>query len=74
MRKVSKEDNKSYYERKCVGRVVELIEAIDDPYTPKPIGSKFYVESVDDIFQLHGYWLDGGSMAIDTENDKFWVI
>ena len=74
LREVGKEDKKSYYESQYVGRVIELVEAIDDPYTPKEVGSKFYVESVDDILQLHGYWLNGGSMAVDAENDKYRVV
>ena len=74
LREVGKEDKKSYYESQYVGRVIELVEAIDDPYTPKEVGSKFCVESVDDILQLHGYWLDGGSIAVDVEVDKFIIV
>lgn len=68
------EQKKRMCEEKYVGRIIELTEAIDDPYTPKGIGSKFYVESVDDILQLHGYWHNGGSMAVDVEVDKFIIV
>lgn len=74
LKRVSNEDKKCHYEEKYVGKVIEMTEVINDPYTPKAVGSKFYVESVDDIFQLHGYWLNGGSMAVDAENDKYRVV
>lgn len=68
------EQKKRMCEEKYVGKIIELTEPIDDPYTPKTKGSRFYVDSVDDILQLHGYWLDGGSMAVDVEVDKFIIV
>lgn len=58
------------------GTIVELIEPIDDKYSPKPAGSKFKVDYVDDALQLQGHWLPpaSGSIAIIIEQDKFKVI
>lgn len=70
-------NKKAVYEaRYPAGTVVELTEPIDDPYTPKPIGARFRVDSVDDAFQLHGSWLppNQGSMAIDIEYDHFKIV
>lgn len=72
--KFTKEQKKAMYEARYVGRTVELTEALDDPYTPKPVGVKFHVTSIDDELQLHGSWEDGGSMAIVIEHDHFKVV
>lgn len=71
--KITSAQKKAMYEARYVGRVIELTEAIEDPYTPKPAGSRFHVTSVDDCYQLHGYWEDGGSMAVNVELDHFKV-
>lgn len=65
-----------YSARYPKGTIVELIEPIDDEYSPKPVGSRFKVEYVDDALQLHGVWLPpaSGSIAIIIEQDKFKVI
>lgn len=72
--KITNAQKKAMYEARYVGRVIELTESIEDPYTPKPIGSRFHVTSVDDCYQLHGYWEDGGSMALIPEIDKFGIV
>lgn len=69
--------SKEFYEAKYPkGTIVELTEAIDDPYTPKPVGARFKVNFVDDALQLHGCWLspNRGSMAIDIEHDEFRIV
>ena len=45
-------------------------------YSPKPVGSRFKVDYIDDALQLHGVWLppQSGSMAIIIEQDKFKVV
>ena len=43
---------KVYSARYPKGTIVELIEPIDDEYSPKPVGSRFKVEYVDDALQL----------------------
>lgn len=65
-----------YSARYPKGTIVELIESIDDEYSPKPVGSRFKVEYVDDALQLQGHWLPpaSGSIAIIIEQDKFKVI
>ena len=56
--------------------IVELTEPIYDKYSPKPVGSRFKVDYVDDALQLQGHWLPpaSGSIAIIIEQDKFKVI
>lgn len=54
--------------------IIELTADIDDPYTPKKAGDRFRVSGIDDALQLHGSWLNGGSMAIDIEQDSFRVV
>lgn len=65
-----------YSARYPKGTIVELTEPIADKYSPKPIGSRFKVECVDDALQLQGVWLPpaSGSIAIIIEQDKFKVI
>lgn len=55
------------------GTIVELTEAIEDEFSPKPVGARFKVDFVDDQLQLHGSWLppERGSMAIVIEHDHF---
>lgn len=68
-------DKKAYYAaRYPAGTIVELLEDIDDPYTPKKAGDRFRVSGIDDALQLHGSWLNGGSMALDIERDSFKVV
>jgi hypothetical protein len=70
-------NNKDYYKDLYPkGTVIELIESIDDPYTPKPSGSRFVVDGVDDICQLTGHWLppQTGSISVIIEHDKFRVV
>ena len=56
------------------GTVLELTAPINDKYTPKEVGDRFIVSSVDDIGQIHGRFLSGGSMAIIPEVDKFIIV
>ena len=70
-------DKKAVYSaRYPKGTIIELIEPIDDKYSPKPVGSRFKVDYVDDALQLQGHWLPpaSGSIAIIIEQDKFKVI
>lgn len=70
-------DKKEVYSaRYPKGTIVELTEPIDDKYSPKPVGSRFKVDYVDDALQLQGHWLPpaSGSIAIIIEQDKFKVI
>lgn len=70
-------DKKTVYEmRYPKGTVVELTAPIEDTYTPKAAGSRFKVDFIDDILQLHGSWLppESGSMAIDIERDNFRIV
>ena len=53
------------------GSVLELLEKIKDPYTPKYSGEIFTVRGIDDLGQIHGLWESGGSIAIIPEEDKF---
>ena len=65
-----------YAMRYPAGTVIELTAPIDDTYTPKPAGSRFLVESIDDMLQLHGSWLppERGSMAVSVEEDSFKIV
>ena len=56
------------------GTVLELTATINDEFTPKDIGDRFIVNGVDDIGQIHGRFLSGGSMAIIPEVDKFKIV
>lgn len=70
-------DKKEIYAmRYPAGTIVELLAPIDDKYSPKPKGSRFKVEYVDDILQLHGRWLEpqSGSLAISIEEDRFKIV
>lgn len=69
--KVSKEYIEARFPQ---GAMLELLEQIDDPYTPKAKGERFIVSGVDDIGQIHGSWISGGSMAIDFYKDKFKIV
>ena len=49
MIKLDKVQKKAMYEARYPrGTVVELTQAIDDEYSPKPAGSRFRVEFIDD--------------------------
>lgn len=68
-------EKKAVYEARYPrGTIVELTADIDDPYTPKKAGDRFRVSGIDDALQLHGSWFNGGSMAIDIEQDSFRVV
>ena len=70
-------DKKAVYSARYPhGTIIELTEPIQDPYAPKPAGSRFKVDCVDDALQLQGVWLPpaSGSIAIIIEQDKFKVI
>lgn len=56
------------------GTVLELTSPIDDPYTPKQVGDKFVVSGIDDSLQIHGHWLNGGSMALVFGVDEFRIV
>lgn len=59
------------------GTVIELTEPIEDSYGGgKPAGSRFRVDYVDDMSQLHGVWLppQSGSIAVLIEHDKFKIV
>lgn len=65
-----------YEARYPKGTIIELTAPIEDPFTPKPIGARFKVDSIDDQYQLHGSWLppEEGSIAINIEKDHFKVV
>ena len=70
-------DKKAVYSaRYPKGTIIELIEPIDDKYSPKPAGSRFKVEYVDDALQLQGSWLApaSGSIAVIIEQDSFKIV
>ena len=70
-------DKKAVYSaRYPKGTIIELIEPIDDKYSPKPAGSRFKVDYVDDAFQLQGVWLppQSGSIAVLIEKDSFKIV
>ena len=46
-------DKKAVYTaRYPKGTIIELVEPLEDPYAPKPVGSRFKVDCVDDALQL----------------------
>lgn len=68
---------KSYLEKMYPkGTILELIEDMDDKFTPKPAGSRFKVDFADDFSQLHGTWLpsQSGSVAVIVGVDKFRIV
>jgi len=71
-------DKKALYSmRYPKGTIIELTEAMEDKYCGgKTAGSRFKVDYVDDMLQLHGVWLppQSGSLAVIIEHDKFKVI
>jgi hypothetical protein len=71
-------DKKDYYRAKYPrGTVIELTEAIEDPYGgSKPVGARFEVDGVDDMLQLQGKWLppERGSIAVIIGHDKFKIV
>lgn len=72
--KFTKEQKKAMYEARYVDRTVELMQPIDDPYTPKQVGARFHITGIDDELQAHGRWEDGGSMALVIECDSFKIV
>lgn len=70
-------DKKAVYSSRYPhGTIIELTEPIQDPYSPKPVGSRFKVDYVDDALQLQGVWLSpqSGSIAVIIEKDKFKIV
>lgn len=70
-------DKKAVYSARYPhGTIIELTESIQDPYSPKPVGSRFKVDYVDDALQLQGVWLPPqfGSIAVIIEKDKFKIV
>ena len=71
-------DKKALYSmRYPKGTIIELTEAMEDKYCGgKPAGSRFKVDYVDDMLQLHGVWLppQSGSIAVIIEKDKFKIV
>ena len=70
-------DKKAVYSARYPhGSIIELTEPIQDPYSPKPVGSRFKVDYVDDALQLQGVWLppQSGSIAVIIEKDKFKIV
>lgn len=70
-------DKKAVYSARYPhGTIIELTEPIQDPYSPKPVGSRFKVDYVDDALQLQGGWLPPqfGSIAVIIEKDKFKIV
>ena len=65
-----------YMARYPKGTIIELVEPLEDPYAPKPVGSRFKVNCVDDALQLQGVWLppQSGSIAVIIEKDKFKIV
>ena len=65
-----------YMARYPKGTIIELVELLNDPYAPKPVGSRFKVDCVDDALQLQGVWLppQSGSIAVIIEKDKFKIV
>ena len=53
---------------------LRLTAPIEDKYTPKEIGDIFKVSHIDDKMQIHGSWLNGGSMAIIIGEDEFEIV
>lgn len=58
------------------GVVLELTEALEDPYSPKPKGARFLVEYVDDGFNIHGSWQEpaSGGLCLIVGVDKFRIV
>lgn len=70
-------NKKAVYEARYPhGTIIELTEPIEDEYSPKPVGSRFRVDYVDDALHLHGHWLPParGSIAVIIEHDKFKIV
>ena len=65
-----------YMARYPKGSVLELTAPIDDPYSPKPVGSRMRVEYIDDALQIHGECLApaSGSIAVIIEQDSFKIV
>lgn len=73
----TKIDKQAYYSmRYPSGTIIELTAPIEDKYSPKPIGARFKVDSVDSMLQLHGHWLppERGCLAVEIEMDSFKVV
>ena len=53
------------------GSQLELLEDLNDPYTPKRAGDIFTVSMIDDAGNIHGSWASGGSLSLIMGVDKF---
>lgn len=70
-------DKKAVYSaRYPKGTIIELTAPIEDKYSPKPVGSRFKVDHVDDAYQLQGSWLPPakGTIAVIIEHDNFRIV
>lgn len=58
------------------GVVLELTEALEDPYSPKPVGARFVVDYVDDAMNIHGSWVnpESGCLSLIVGVDKFRIV
>ena len=58
------------------GVILELTEALSDPYSPKPKGARFIVDFVDDAMNIHGSWIDpeSGCLSLIIDVDKFRIV
>ena len=56
------------------GSRIELLETLDDPYTPLSAGTQGTVKWVDDAGQIQVMWDDGGSLALIPTRDKFRLL
>ena len=56
------------------GSRLELLEDLDDPFTPKMAGDIFTVDMIDDAGNIHGSWASGGSISLIIGKDKFRLV
>ncbi|MCM1219620.1 MAG: DUF4314 domain-containing protein [Lachnospiraceae bacterium] len=56
------------------GSRLELLEDMEDPYTPKKAGDILTVSRIDDGGNIHGIWDSGGSLSIIIGVDRFRLV
>lgn len=56
------------------GSRLELLQDLDDPFTPKFAGDIFTVDMIDDAGNIHGSWASGGSISLIIGKDKFRLV
>lgn len=56
------------------GTILRLTAPLADSCTPKKRGDLFQVDFIDDALQIHGNWLNGGSMALIIGEDEFEIV